>query len=159
MHRKGSKKLLLANFTEIYALFKSKNLKFIIWSLDFRSSLPKMAQTCRCIRLPQCLCMHYHQNVRLMIHAENPLLDYKNILKLCVCCDITNHSCMLHHFDFALMNVLVENSLWDNCGTIIIPLVTQLRINGGSVEIGVSYKIMRKTFMISLQIFCLCYLN
>ena len=33
-----------------------------------------------------------------MIHAVNPSLDYKNVLKLCVC-GITNQNCMLHHCD------------------------------------------------------------
>ena len=60
-----------------------------------------MVYTYWCIRLPQCLyvcvCMH-HQNVKLMIHAVNPSLDYKNVLKLCVC-GITNQNCMLHHCD------------------------------------------------------------
>ena len=109
---------MLTNLTEIYALFKSKNSKFIIWSLDFRSSLPEMAQTYRCIRLPQCLCMHYHQNVRLMIHAENPSLDNKNILKLCVCCDITNHSCVLYHCDLCphkcVGREFLMGQLWNN---------------------------------------------
>ena len=115
---KGLKKLMLANFTEIYALFKSKNSKFIIWSLDFCSSLPEMAQTCRCIRLPQCLCMHYHQNVRLMIYEENPSLDNKNTLKLCVCCDITNHSCVLYHCDLCpntcVGREFLMGQLWNN---------------------------------------------
>ena len=58
-----------------------------------------------CIRLPQYLCMH-HQNVKLMIHAVNPSLDYRNCL-----CDITNQNCMLHHCDSCLMNLLLETSL------------------------------------------------
>ena len=53
-----------------------------------------------------------------MIHAEIPLLDYRNILKLCVCCDITNHSCMLHHFDLCpnecVGREFLMGQLWNN---------------------------------------------
>jgi len=33
-----------------------------------------------------------------MLSVVNPSLDYKNILKLCVC-DMSNQNCMLHHCD------------------------------------------------------------
>ena len=45
----------------------------------------------------ECVCT-YLQNVRMMLSAVNPALDYKCVLSFCVC-DIYNQKCMLHHFD------------------------------------------------------------
>ena len=95
---KVKKRLLLANLNEIYALFKSKFPNLPVSFSTFALLRPKC---CIPVRVSDshnvCVCMH-HQNVKLMIHAVNPSLDYKNVLKLCVC-DITNQNCMLHHCD------------------------------------------------------------
>ena len=88
-----------------------------------------------------CVCMH-HQNVKLKIHAVKASLDYKNVLKLCVC-DITNQNCILHHCDLCSNESLVRDLLWSNCRTIIISLLTKLNMNSGSVQTGVSQRIMR----------------
>jgi len=92
------KRLLLANLSEIYASFKSENPGMQVGFSTFAVLRPKW-----CIPVGSagshnvCVCT-YHQNVKLMLSVVNPSLDYKNILKLCVC-DMSNQNCMLHHCD------------------------------------------------------------
>ena len=104
-------KRLLTNLTEMYALFKSKfpNLSVVFFTFAFLH--PKW-----CIPVDLsgshnvCVCTH-NQNVKLIIHAVNPSLDYKSILKLCVC-DI-NLNCMLHHCDSSPDQSLVRDFLME----------------------------------------------
>ena len=65
----------------------------------------------------------YHQNVKLMLHI-NPSLNYKDILKLCIC-STENSDCTLHHCDscpeqsvvhsflkeYLLLNYIIDDSI------------------------------------------------
>ena len=57
----------------------------------------------------QCMC-RYHQNVKLMLGCIDRSLDYKEVLKFCVC-DVNNENCMLHHCDDCPNKSNVENYL------------------------------------------------
>ena len=52
----------------------------------------------------------YHPNVKLMFGCIDRSLDYKEVLKFCVC-DVNNENCMLHHCDDCLNKSNVENYL------------------------------------------------
>ena len=79
----------------LYALLKSKFPNLSVGFSTFAILRPKW-----CIPVGVsgshnvCVCK-YNQNVKLMIHAVNLSLDYKNVLKLCVC-DITKHKSKLY---------------------------------------------------------------
>ena len=85
-----------------------------------------------------CVCMH-HQHVKLMIDAVNTSLDYKNILKLCVC-DITNQNCMLHHCDSHPDESLVRDFL-----------MKQLQNNNYSPSNSIKYKQQASSERIQLE--------
>ena len=44
-----------------------------------------------------CVCT-YHQNLKFMLNTVKTSLNYKDVLKLCVC-STENSDCMLHHCD------------------------------------------------------------
>ena len=81
----------------------------------------------------------HHQHVKLMIDAVNTSLDYKNILKLCVC-DITNQNCMLHHCDSHPDESLVRDFL-----------MKQLQNNNSSPSNSIKYKQQASSERIQLE--------
>ena len=95
---KVQKRLLLTNLNEVYALFKSKFSNLPVSFSTFALLDPKWCIPVGVLGSHNvCVCRH-NQNVKLMIYAVNPSLDYKNVLKLCVC-DITNQNYIFHHCD------------------------------------------------------------
>ena len=56
-----------------------------------------------CYWTAQCVCMHLHNTV-------NTSLNYKDVLKLCVC-STENSDCMLHHCDLCPEQTVVHNFL------------------------------------------------
>ena len=107
---KVQKRLLLANLSEIYSLFKSEFSNLSIGFSTFALLRPKC---CMPIGVSGshnvCVCT-YHQNVKLMVHAIINSIDYKDVLKLCVC-DMSNQNYMLHHCDFCPSEVVVRDVL------------------------------------------------
>lgn len=92
---KVQKRLLLANISEIYACFKTENPDVKIGFSTFALLRPKW-----CVPVGSagshnvCVCT-YHQNVKLMVSAINPSLNYKNILQLCVCDMSEQNACFI----------------------------------------------------------------
>ena len=95
---KVQKRFLLANILEIYTLFKSEHPDVKIGFSSFALLGPKW-----CIPVGAagthnvCVCT-YHQNVKLMLSTVDRSLNYREVLKLCVC-DVSNPDCMLNHCD------------------------------------------------------------
>ena len=56
-----------------------------------------------------CVCT-YHQTVKLMLNTVNTSLNYKDVLKLCVC-STENSDCMFHHCDLCPEQTVVCNFL------------------------------------------------
>ena len=95
---KVQKRLLLANILEIYTLFKSEHPDVKIGFSSFALLRPKWCIPVGAAGMHNvCVCT-YHQNVKLMLSTVDRSLDYKEVLKLCVC-DVSNPDCMLNHCD------------------------------------------------------------
>ena len=107
---KVQKRLLLANIAETYANFKSEFPTLKIGFSTFALLRPKWCMTVGVAGSHNvCVCT-YHQNVKLMLHAVNPSLNYKDVLKLCVC-STENADCMLHHCDECPEQTVIQNFL------------------------------------------------
>ena len=82
---KVQKKLLLSNLNEIYQHFITQNPAVKVVFSAFAMLRPKW-----CVPVGSsgthnvCECT-YHQNVKLMISCTDRSLDYKEVLKSCVC--------------------------------------------------------------------------
>ena len=73
---------------------------FQVWKLDFLLLLScGQNGACLLVLLDRTMCVcTYHQNVKLMLNTVITTLNYKDVLKLCVC-STENSDCMLHHCD------------------------------------------------------------
>ena len=90
--------LLLSNLSEIYVHFKEENLNFSVGFSTFATLQPKFFVTVGASGSHSvCVCT-YHQNMKLMLSAVNPALDYKHVLSFCVFVTFVIKS-VLHHFD------------------------------------------------------------
>ena len=104
---KVQKRLLLSNLKEIYQHFVTENPAVKVGFSAFAMLQPKW-----CVPVGSsgthnvCICT-YHQNVKLMLSFIDRSLDYKEVLKLCMC--ENNENCMLHHCDDCPNKSNVEN--------------------------------------------------
>lgn len=104
------KRLLLSNLKEIHQHFTTENPGVKVGFSTFATLRPKW-----CVPVGAsgtrnvCVCT-YHQNVKLMLSCIDKSLDYKELLKLCVC-DVNNENCMLHHCDSCPDKSVAENYL------------------------------------------------
>ena len=107
---KVQKRLLLANFNKIYSLFKSEFSNLSIGFSTFALLRPKWCMSIGVSGSHNVYVCTYNQNVKLMVHAIIHSIDYKDVLKLCVC-DMSNQNYMLHHCDFCPSEVVVRDVL------------------------------------------------
>ncbi|XP_034255204.1 uncharacterized protein LOC117653549 [Thrips palmi] len=88
------KRLILCNIAELYKSFKEKHGNLKIGLSMFYLLRPKW-----CIFAggagthEQCICQT-HQNFKLLLYALNIKMDYRDLIKMCVC-DSEDRSCML----------------------------------------------------------------
>ena len=107
---KVQKRLLFANISEIFANFKAEFSSLKIGFSTFALLRPKWCMPVGVAGSNNvCVCT-YHQNVKLMLNTVNTSLNYKNVLKLCVC-STENSDCMLDHYDLCLEQTVVRNFL------------------------------------------------
>ena len=95
---KVQKRLLLSNLKEIYQHFVTENPAAKVEFSAFAMVRPKwyvpvVSSVTHSVRV-----YTYHQNVKLMLSCIDRSLDYKEVLKFCVC-DVNNENCRLHHSD------------------------------------------------------------
>ena len=90
--------LLFDNISEIHVNFKAE---FPSLKIGFSIFALLWAKWCMPVGNAEshnvCVCT-YHQNLKLMLNTVKTSLNYKNVLKLCVC-STENSDCMLHHCD------------------------------------------------------------
>ena len=95
---KVQKRLLLSNLKEIYQHFVTEDPAVKVGFSAFAMLSSKWCVPVRSSGTHNvCVCM-YHQNVKLMLSCIDRSLDYKEVLKFCVC-DVNNENCRLHHSD------------------------------------------------------------
>ena len=107
---KVQKRLLLSDLKEIYQHFVTENPAAKVEFSAFAMVRPKwyvpvVSSVTHSVRV-----YTYHQNVKLMLSCIDRSLDYKEVLKFCVC-DVNNENCMLHHCDDCPNKSNVENYL------------------------------------------------
>ena len=108
---KFQKRLLLSNIFEIYAYFKAEFPSLKIGFSTFALLQPKWCMLAVVARSHNvCVCT-YHQNVKLMLNTVITSLNYKDILKICVC-STENADCILHHCDLCPEQKVVCNCSW-----------------------------------------------
>ena len=97
MEERGkSKRDLLSKLKEIYKHFVTENPAVKVAFFTFAMLRPKGCVSGGLSGTHNvCVCT-YHQNVELMFSCIDRSLDYKEVLKFCVC-DVNNENCMLHH--------------------------------------------------------------
>ena len=104
---KVQKRLLLVNISEIYANFKAEFSSLKIGFSTFTLLRPKWCMPVHVTGSHHvCVCT-YHQNVKLMLNTVNTSLNYKDVLKLCVC-SRENSDCILHHCDLSPEQTVIQ---------------------------------------------------
>lgn len=103
-------RLLPANTTEIYSLSKSENP-----DVHNGSSTVALLRAKWCVPVSSggshniCVCTS-HQKVKLMLSILDHTLDYKEVLKPCVC-NIMGQRCMLYYCDNCTDPVVIKDIL------------------------------------------------